>query len=488
MDKRNKFDPDADLEEEIDEYEPSDSDDDYDDNEKLLLEKARKGKGLQDDCDDDDDYDNESEEDVLGIYSSDEEDKGKKNGDMKNMDSDIEGMEDDEKIPDSKAWGKRKKDYYYTDYVDQDYGGFVREEEEQVALMEEKEARTLQSRLAAQLDDIDLSLGLISKDKKDVQIEGGVGLSGDDEDDVKTDLSKLSKREKLALFQNESPEFFGLVNDFKERLTFVKEKFPILKLIRSNNVSSKLPCSKFLELKTHLTLNYCTNLAFYLILKKKRIRVKDHPVTERLLKYRTLLQQLDSLESSEYLEHLNDIVQKLDKEKNLNLFNDSEDKKVCRNKKKLKLLTGKENDKKKKEKDMTKFDNVDPNEVKTEENIKSEDENSDLFNDDYSDDDDINDEPPNKKLKSANETKYNKFEVEDSKRAITYEMAKNKGLTPYRKKEQRNPRVKHRNKYRKALIRRKGQVREVQKEVSKYGGEIFGIKASVIKSRKFKKF
>ncbi|XP_075222727.1 UTP3 small subunit processome component Sas10 isoform X2 [Lycorma delicatula] len=415
MDKRNKFDPDADLEEEIDEYEPSDSDDDYDDNEKLLLEKARKGKGLQDDCDDDDDYDNESEEDVLGIYSSDEEDKGKKNGDMKNMDSDIEGMEDDEKIPDSKAWGKRKKDYYYTDYVDQDYGGFVREEEEQVALMEEKEARTLQSRLAAQLDDIDLSLGLISKDKKDVQIEGGVGLSGDDEDDVKTDLSKLSKREKLALFQNESPEFFGLVNDFKERLTFVKEKFPILKLIRSNNVSSKLPCSKFLELKTHLTLN-------------------------------------------------------------------------CRNKKKLKLLTGKENDKKKKEKDMTKFDNVDPNEVKTEENIKSEDENSDLFNDDYSDDDDINDEPPNKKLKSANETKYNKFEVEDSKRAITYEMAKNKGLTPYRKKEQRNPRVKHRNKYRKALIRRKGQVREVQKEVSKYGGEIFGIKASVIKSRKFKKF
>jgi len=44
------------------------------------------------------------------------------------------------------------------------------------------------------------------------------------------------------------------------------------------------------------------------------------------------------------------------------------------------------------------------------------------------------------------------------KRAITYQMSKNKGLTPHRKKEQKNPRVKHRNKFRKANIRRKGMV------------------------------
>lgn len=46
----------------------------------------------------------------------------------------------------------------------------------------------------------------------------------------------------------------------------------------------------------------------------------------------------------------------------------------------------------------------------------------------------------------------------DSKRAITYQIAKNKGLMPHRKKEQRNPRVKHRNRFRKAKIRRKGAV------------------------------
>jgi U3 small nucleolar RNA-associated protein 3 len=48
---------------------------------------------------------------------------------------------------------------------------------------------------------------------------------------------------------------------------------------------------------------------------------------------------------------------------------------------------------------------------------------------------------------------------EDAKRAITYQIKKNRGLTPHKKKELRNPRVKHRMKFRKAVIRRKGQVR-----------------------------
>lgn len=41
------------------------------------------------------------------------------------MDSDIEGKEDDDGLPDSKAWGTKKKSYYNTDYVDQDYGGII---------------------------------------------------------------------------------------------------------------------------------------------------------------------------------------------------------------------------------------------------------------------------------------------------------------------------------------------------------------------------
>lgn len=104
-------------------------------------------------------------------------------------------------------------------------------------------------------------------------------------------------------------------------------------------------------------------------------------------------------------------------------------------------------------------------------------------------------------------------------------MAKNKGLTPKRKKIDRNPRVKNREKFRRAKIRRKGQVcvmrslcfflsdcsfpychqssilqmpfnietsvciwqvRDVRREDKKYSGELSGIRAGVKKSTKLK--
>ncbi len=77
-------------------------------------------------------------------------------------------------------------------------------------------------------------------------------------------------------------------------------------------------------------------------------------------------------------------------------------------------------------------------------------------------------------------------EKEEERRAITYQIAKNKGLAPKRSKLQRNPRVKHRHKFEKAKVRRKGQVREVRKEVKKYAGEISGINARVKKGVKLK--
>jgi U3 small nucleolar RNA-associated protein 3 len=74
------------------------------------------------------------------------------------------------------------------------------------------------------------------------------------------------------------------------------------------------------------------------------------------------------------------------------------------------------------------------------------------------------------------------------KRAATYEMMKNKGLTPHRKKANRNPRVKKRLMYDKAMVRRRGQVREVNASGnntgSAYAGETTGIKSNLSRGRK----
>ena len=51
-------------------------------------------------------------------------------------------------------------------------------------------------------------------------------------------------------------------------------------------------------------------------------------------------------------------------------------------------------------------------------------------------------------------------------------------------KLKRNPRVKHKEKFRRAEIRRKGAVRPVVTEVKKYQGERSGIRGTVIRSTK----
>jgi U3 small nucleolar RNA-associated protein 3 len=75
-------------------------------------------------------------------------------------------------------------------------------------------------------------------------------------------------------------------------------------------------------------------------------------------------------------------------------------------------------------------------------------------------------------------------DVAQGARKITYEMMKNRGLTPYRKKEQRNPRVKNRNKYERAT-KKLSSFRRTAADPSQrisYSGETTGIKSRLARS------
>ncbi|KAG0275073.1 hypothetical protein BGZ95_009207 [Linnemannia exigua] len=73
----------------------------------------------------------------------------------------------------------------------------------------------------------------------------------------------------------------------------------------------------------------------------------------------------------------------------------------------------------------------------------------------------------------------------NDKRSISWQILKNKGLTPHRKKEQRNPRVKHRNKYETAKKKIKSVKRVFTRLEGSYGGEKTGIKTGLARSVKF---
>ena len=70
------------------------------------------------------------------------------------------------------------------------------------------------------------------------------------------------------------------------------------------------------------------------------------------------------------------------------------------------------------------------------------------------------------------------------KRGITREIEKNRGLTPHRSKERKNPRKKHRLRYGKAVVRRKGQVQDVASRPDSYGGEATGVRSKLARSRR----
>jgi hypothetical protein len=64
------------------------------------------------------------------------------------------------------------------------------------------------------------------------------------------------------------------------------------------------------------------------------------------------------------------------------------------------------------------------------------------------------------------------------------DIEKNRGLTPHRRKDIKNPRKKNRMKFDAATVRRKGQVQEVRAAGGAYGGEATGIKSRLTKSVK----
>jgi U3 small nucleolar RNA-associated protein 3 len=70
-------------------------------------------------------------------------------------------------------------------------------------------------------------------------------------------------------------------------------------------------------------------------------------------------------------------------------------------------------------------------------------------------------------------------------RKVTSEIQKNRGLTPHRRKDLKNPRKHARVKFAAAEKRRKGAVVSVRKPEGPYGGEATGIKTKVSRSVRF---
>uniref|UniRef100_A0A674EKQ0 UTP3 small subunit processome component n=1 Tax=Salmo trutta TaxID=8032 RepID=A0A674EKQ0_SALTR len=372
---------------------------------------------------DSDQEDGDDEEEVMALDLTDSEEEEEK--EEADMDSDLEGKKEDG-LPNDMAWGNRKKMFYDSDYVAAK--GKSQQDAEADDEEEEEEAKNIQRRLAVDLSEEDYDLNLLQ--------EFAVEEQGVEKERIVKDLKQMSQKEKMKLLKKESPELLELIQDFKSKLAELKDELqPLLEMVNDGRIPPGKGAN-YLKTKQQLYLNYCTNISFYLVLKAKRIPAHNHPVIERLLTYRNLINEMGEVDAR-LAPQLCQLLSADQKEKSARK---SESSKQITNKKEARAES-------------------------------SEDSNSDL-----------DEEAALRFYRGVEE----RLKLKRKSKSKDPQMAKNKGLTPKRKKIDRNPRVKHREKFRRAKIRRKGQVREVRREETRYSGELSGIRAGVKKSVKLK--
>eukprot|EP01128_Nolandella_sp_AFSM9_P000543 TRINITY_DN10699_c0_g1_i1.p1 TRINITY_DN10699_c0_g1~~TRINITY_DN10699_c0_g1_i1.p1 ORF type:complete len:609 (+),score=195.19 TRINITY_DN10699_c0_g1_i1:82-1908(+) len=524
-------------------------------------------------------------------YSSSEEDDSLSDG--------IMGERSSDELSDSSEnegeWGRRKRSYYNTDYVDSEmiHSDDEAQEEEEEALRQQKRNRREQeaeedSYLETFADM--LQGGATATGVKSALSSKAVGdLATFDAEEAETivrDLSSLSRPQKLEILMNDSPELLKLLSVLKETVEELQDKIlPLKRRLLSSGVDlTSSPGTTYVITKSHLMLSYTINVFFYLLLKASSLPAREHPVVQTLVSLDTLMNALKPLEEdmAEEIAALHSAVQspedsstEVAPEPSQTEIGKKASKKAKKKTKRTKEMT------KKKSKHSPSFMNEEFAAGSEEEEEDAEIErirqfelsamqqllgdsapesgtskkkskvakrsfsrmmnvatasreavpdDSESFNpskkrrldveplsgsesDEY-DYDALLKEMQNaegghkgkkqKAKKRAEEKKkssqlskqeqeleeYDSYMNEadsaddDSKRGITSQMERNKGLVRHRKKELRNPRVARKMQYQKAQRKRKSTVQTMKPKKMRYGGEQSGISTHTVRSRK----
>ncbi|KAH9094026.1 hypothetical protein Ae201684P_016643 [Aphanomyces euteiches] len=410
----------------------------------------------------------ESEQEVMQLNDTDDESDLEERDDLGDEVFDEEEFaEEKERVQKMKdQWGSSKKQFYSADTADYEMDSDM----EDIAKDEEEAALELQRKQAELMDEDDFA------------VTGGETSQAVDEDEearVGDALADIPLVKSLPL-SNTSPELLGLLDELNLYLAQYEENIrPAVEKLREwNTRHGKFATGlAFMEMKQELVLNYTMNISFYLQCKAQGKSMTDHPVLTHILSLREKLTQCEKIDQplDDQLDALLNVPvpdtieeEPVEEDDGMDAFFDREEEELTQD--------VQETSKAKKS-------------AKRKQAPVVVDEEADAFYEAVA-----QAKKSQKKLKAefyAHEPKIVESEFnednddEDKKRGATYQMIKNKGLKAHKSKINRNPRVKKRMQYKKALVRRKGQVREVRTgEAARYGGELTGIKSNITRSRK----
>lgn len=200
--------------------------------------------------------------------------------------SEVYSQESQENVTESEMWGVDRKNYYVADVEDAE--SLNESELETVMKEEEEESRRLQEQQLSALNREDLEFSQWTSANENLEKEADISEP--------QNWSNLSEEDKLRLVEKESPELTKLLENFQDKAGEVIHSLePILDKGKSfkNAYSDGM---SFLELKYHLLLNYCINIAYFMLLKAKGKTVNDHPVLDQLIELRVVMEKMKPIE------------------------------------------------------------------------------------------------------------------------------------------------------------------------------------------------
>lgn len=214
---------------------------------------------------------------------------------------------------DDESWGRTKKTFYSADGDAEDLEDEAREarrmQKRSLALLSERHFLGNAERAASSsASESATSARVVELDSSDDEEEANASDRYATEADLEgldgaAVVRLLPPQEALRVLEEMAPETRDFVREFKRRAIEIRETVePVLASMRAASSAASPPQEgeaglAFLQAKNQLLVGYCANLAYYLLLKVQGRSIKDHPVVERLIKYRLLIEKIKPMEA-----------------------------------------------------------------------------------------------------------------------------------------------------------------------------------------------
>lgn len=170
--------------------------------------------------------------------------------------------------------------------------GVLSEQDKEVAQMEEDEAKAIQKRLAAEVDEDAFGLQYLQPPDAEVPLEPTPDPTKQKLAEV--DLSKLPSKKLMKVIAEESPELQGLIEDCRAKLEELNAELgPMLDLVNEGRVPQQTASIRYLRFRHNILISYITNICFYISLKAKRVNIRNHPIVKRLSQLKKVIVELD---------------------------------------------------------------------------------------------------------------------------------------------------------------------------------------------------